>query len=310
MEHLKKKSHEDLMIDYHTSGRMLLNMAMAVGRLVIAGSSLTRLAGFTERIMKLNRVLDDLNQGRYERSMVEREGPPLVPDSGTVEIQNNIIKFEDVPIITPNGELLLDHLNLEVRSGMNVLVTGPNGCGKSSLFRVLSGLWPIFGGKLTKPSPGNIFYIPQRPYFSLGTLRDQLIYPHNKIQMEESNITDDDLMEYLREINLEYLVEREEKGLDAVQDWFDLLSGGEKQRINMARLFYHSPQFAILDECTSAISVEIEGYIYKKCKQSGITLFTVSHRKGILAKYHEYLLVINDVKSYSFEKITNSINLE
>lgn len=74
---------------------------------------------------------------------------------------DNVIRFEDVPLVTPNGDVLIESLNLEVTSGTNVLVCGPNGCGKSSLFRVLGELWPLFGGRLTKPAKGKLFYVPQ-----------------------------------------------------------------------------------------------------------------------------------------------------
>ncbi|NXS48545.1 ABCD3 protein, partial [Balaeniceps rex] len=68
---------------------------------------------------------------------------------------------DHVPLVTPNGDILIQDLNFEVRSGENVLICGPNGCGKSSLFRVLGELWPLFGGRLTKPVRGKLFYVPQ-----------------------------------------------------------------------------------------------------------------------------------------------------
>lgn len=295
------KSQDELMEAYYKAGRMLMAMAMAVGRLVLAGRELTRLAGFTSRMTDLLEVLNDLNQGKYSRTMVntkDAEDTTLKPNSGTIIEQDHIILFKDVPIVTPNGDVLIKSLNMEVKSGMNVLVCGPNGCGKSSLFRILGELWPLFGGTLYKPAKEKLFYVPQRPYMTLGTLRDQVIYPHSLEQCREKGISDDILFEFLEKVHLGYLVERE-GGWDAVQDWMDVLSGGEKQRIAMARLFYHKPQFAILDECTSAVSVDVEGFMYTHCRDIGISLFTVSHRKS-LWKYHEYVLSFDGRGSYTY----------
>lgn len=286
---------------------MLLKLAEALGRLVLAGRELSRLAGFTARMTELTQVLNDLNSGSYQRSMVSNSSSAdtdIAPCKGLIAFQDNIIKFEAVPLVTPNGDVLVRELTFEVKSGCNVLVCGPNGCGKSSLFRILGELWPSWGGKITKPPRGKLFYIPQRPYMTLGTLRDQIIYPHTYEEMKRRGHTDSDLLRFLELVQLPYLQVRE-RGLDAVEDWIDVLSGGEKQRIAMARLFYHSPTFAILDECTSAVSVDVEGAMYQYCKKSGITLFTVSHRKS-LWKYHEYYLQFDGRGSYEYARIDES----
>ncbi|XP_056306650.1 ATP-binding cassette sub-family D member 3a isoform X2 [Danio aesculapii] len=301
-------SHAELLEDYYQSGRMLLRMSQALGRIVLAGREMTRLSGFTARITELMRVLKELNSGKYERTMVSQsekdasEKLTLVPGSGRIINIDNIIKFDHTPLATPNGDVLIRDLCFEVKSGTNVLVCGPNGCGKSSLFRVLGELWPLFGGNLTKPERGKLFYVPQRPYMTLGSLRDQVIYPDTHESQKKKGISDLVLKEYLDNVQLGHILDRE-GSWDTVQDWMDVLSGGEKQRMAMARLFYHKPQFAILDECTSAVSVDVEDYIYSHCRKVGITLFTVSHRKS-LWKHHEYYLHMDGRGNYEFKPIT------
>ncbi|XP_051910226.1 ATP-binding cassette sub-family D member 3a isoform X2 [Hippocampus zosterae] len=305
-------TQSELLEDYYQSGRMLLRMSQALGRIVLAGREMTRLSGFTTRITELLKVLNDLNSGKYERTMVSQqkgeyetdatESLTLVPGKGQIINTDNIIKFDHTPLATPNGDILIRDLTFEVSSGTNVLVCGPNGCGKSSLFRVLGELWPLFGGQLTKPERGKLFYVPQRPYMTLGSLRDQVIYPDTIEEQRRKGISDQVLKEYLDNVQLGHILNRE-GSWDSVQDWMDVLSGGEKQRMAMARLFYHKPQFAILDECTSAVSVDVEDYIYSHCRMVGITLFTVSHRKS-LWKHHEYYLHMDGRGNYDFKPIT------
>ncbi|XP_054478472.1 ATP-binding cassette sub-family D member 3a isoform X2 [Anoplopoma fimbria] len=303
-------THSELLEDYYQSGRMLLRMSQALGRIVLAGRDMTRLSGFTSRITELMKVLKELNAGKYERTMVSQQEKGsdtaekliLVPGSGQIIHRDNIIKFDHAPLATPNGDILIRDLTFEVRSGSNVLVCGPNGCGKSSLFRVLGELWPLFGGHLTKPERGKLFYVPQRPYMTLGSLRDQVIYPDTHEEQRRKGISDHILKEYLDNVQLGHILDRE-VSWDSVQDWMDVLSGGEKQRMAMARLFYHKPQFAILDECTSAVSVDVEDFIYSHCRTVGITLFTVSHRKS-LWKHHKYYLHMDGRGNYEFKPIT------
>lgn len=101
------------------------------------------------------------------------------------------ISFIDVPILSPNSDVLIPKMKFEIQPGMHLMITGSNGCGKSSLFRILGELWPATGGIVHKPKLDKIFYIPQRPYLPAGTLRDQLIYPDLPSKMKEKNITDE-----------------------------------------------------------------------------------------------------------------------
>merc|ERR1711920_685263 len=221
------------------------------------------------------------------------------PGNGQYVHSDDHIKFDKVSIITPNGDLLVDEIEFTINSGENLMIVGPNGCGKSSLFRILGKLWPLWNGRLYAPEH-SLFYIPQKPYLCIGSLRDQLIYPDNHSESIKKEWSENDLLDLLEKVKLGYLVERH--GFDAVLDWFDVLSGGEKQRIAMARVFYHQPKFAILDECTSAVSVDVESFMYEHCKEIGIILITISHRPS-LWKHHEKKLDMDGRGKYEFGKM-------
>lgn len=148
-------------------------------------------------------------------------------------------------IVGPNGEFTLDYRRhfigfstLFVFTLESLCLFSPLcvGCGKSSLFRILGGLWPVYGGTVRKPPAREFTYIPQRPYLSLGTLRDQLIYPHTHKDMLARGKADEDLMKCLSVVQLEHVVERE-GGWDSVRDWKDALSGGDKQRVSALFFF-------------------------------------------------------------------------
>lgn len=211
--------------------------------------------------------------------------------------QGTEIIFKDVPIVSPNGDILLRSLSFAVPHGRNLLIVGPNGCGKSSLFRILGGLWPVYGGVVTKPPSSDIFYIPQRPYLSRGTLRQQIIYPRK----ESDNVTPDaQLLDIFRVVEIGDLIgPTTAYSWDTKREWKEELSMGVQQRIAMARLFYHCPKYAILDECTSSVSLEIERIMYTHARSLGISLITVSHRPS-LWKYHDLILQFDGHGGYVF----------
>jgi ATP-binding cassette subfamily D (ALD) long-chain fatty acid import protein len=147
-------------------------------------------------------------------------------------------------------------------------------------------------------------FLPQRPYLSVGTLRDQVIYPDGELEMHERGRRDHELAHVLEEAKLGYLPDRE-GGWDTRKEWKDVLSGGEKQRMGIARLLYHEPRYAIIDEGTSAVSSDVEGLLYERCKEKGITLITISTRAS-LKRYHTFNLTLGlgeDGAGWEYERI-------
>lgn len=285
------------MKEFITNKRLMLSLADAGGRMMYSIKDISELAGYTSRVYTLISTLHRVHADAY---YPPRDSPAelysLADVQGTIHNGFDGVRLEQVPIVAPSlypmgGDELLESLSFVVHSGDHLLISGSNGVGKSAISRIVAGLWPVYRGLVSRPRGfglDGIMFLPQRPYLSVGTLRDQVIYPHTEIDMREAGFTDANLQQVLDDAHLGYLPSRE-GGWDSRKEWKDVFSGGEKQRMAMARLFYHEPRYAFLDEGTSAVSSDVEGLLYQSAKDRGITVITISTRAS-LKKYHTYNL--------------------
>ncbi|KAI9839544.1 MAG: hypothetical protein M1819_002170 [Sarea resinae] len=309
-----------------TNRRMLLSSSDAFGRIMFSYKEITELAGYTSRVSGLLDVMASISSNQFQKTLVSSSTasntPSLLSSRGTIlGSTDGTISFSHVPIISPSGAVLIPSLTFSITPTQHLLIIGPNGSGKSSLFRILGGLWPVYGGVVRKPPPEDIFYIPQRPYLSRGTLRQQIIYPDSLRDMHKKGVTDNDLYEILRTLDIASLADPprssdptaaasnnisnddnaaiSQNPWDTTHDFPTLLSAGLQQRVAMARLFYHRPRYAILDECTSSVPLSTEKTMYDTAKALHITLLTVSHRRS-LWKYHGHILQFDGHGGYFF----------
>ena len=191
-------------------------------------------------------------------------------------VATNELTAEDLTVTLPRGEVLLAGTALHAAPGDRVLLQGPSGSGKSTLFRTLAGIWPFASGRVALP-PDTMF-IPQRPYFPNGPLRDALAYPQ-----PPSAYTDAQLHAALTDALLPHLHDQ----LDVADAWGQKLSGGEQQRLAIARVLLKQPTWIFADEATSALDEAAENSIYKRLlAQVGRAqgaLISIAHRPSVAA---------------------------
>jgi putative ATP-binding cassette transporter len=195
-------------------------------------------------------------------------------------------------ISLPNGDVLLADTTLNAAAGDTVLIRGPSGCGKSTLLRVLAGIWPHVSSPTHDPRgepitygpvvlPERSVFMPQRPYFPEGTLRQALAYPDSA-----QNYTDEALKNALHDALLPHLV----NDLDVAGHWTQQLSGGEQQRLALARVLLKRPRWVFADEATSALDEAAEKALYEKLltmvREEGGGLVSIAHRPSVASHHH------------------------
>lgn len=250
------------------------NVAFSVNLIMYQFDKFTKFAASINRLY----VLDEyLKHPRKE-----------IANGRTIDIvKNSTLAIENLTLQTPNYQkTLFKNLSLSLQSGQGLLIMGESGCGKSSLLRALAGLWNSGTGVIFRPKLEEMLFLPQRPYMNLGTLRDQLIYPNAKV-----NLNDEELHQVLHRVNLSDLAERF-GGFEVEKDWSDVLSLGEQQRLAFARILVTKPQYAILDEATSALDVNNEEHLYRLLLETGTSFISVGHRPT-LKKYHHLIVTLS-----------------
>ena len=188
------------------------------------------------------------------------------------------VQADAVRVCLPDGSLVLAADGLRAMAGERVLLQGPSGSGKSSLFRTLAGIWPFASGAVQR-SPDAMF-IPQRPYFPNGALREALAYPDLP-----SRYSDAKLQQALTDAQLPALV----ADLDRQAAWGQTLSGGEQQRLAIARVLLKRPAWVFADEATSALDDAAQAAVYGQLvamtTERGGGMVSIAHRDG-LAAFH------------------------
>ena len=188
------------------------------------------------------------------------------------------LRAEDLTVGLPGGVVLLAGTSLQAKAGDRVLLQGPSGSGKSTLFRTLAGIWPFSSGTVALPE--DTMFIPQRPYFPNGPLRDALAYPE-----PVTRYTDAQLRQALDDALLPQLKDQ----LDRADAWSQKLSGGEQQRLAIARVLLKQPRWVFADEATSALDEAAEASVYKRLlalvERAQGALVSIAHRPGV-AEFH------------------------
>jgi putative ATP-binding cassette transporter len=203
---------------------------------------------------------------------VKIEGERVQGDTGELQIQ-------DLDLNLPHGKTLVEDVDLSFKPGEDVLITGPSGAGKSTLFRALAGIWPYWKGRIRVPKAARLLFLPQKPYLPIGSLKNAVAYPG-----DAKDFSDSEILDALGAAGLPHLAERIEQS----ENWSQVLSGGEQQRLAFARTLLNKPDWLFLDEATASLPEDVQDALYKLLKEKlpATTVVSIGHRES-LAAHHD-----------------------
>ncbi len=196
--------------------------------------------------------------------------------------QGEALHIPDLALSLPNGRQLTNIRDLTFAKGEATLLVGPSGSGKSTIFRAIAGLWPFGTGHIQLPEGGRILLLPQRPYIPIGTIRAGVNYPDL-----ETTHSDTDIRAALEAVGLSALSDR----LDEAANWSQVLSGGEQQRLALARALLAKPDWLLLDEASSALDDALEDRVYRAIATllPTTTVISIGHRASLIALHKRKL---------------------
>lgn len=198
-------------------------------------------------------------------------------------IDGNELRAEHLRLDLPDRQPLIAPFDATVRRGEKVLVTGASGSGKTTLFRAFAGIWPFGSGTLNKPA-ARLLFLPQKPYLTIGTLREQLSYPSEPAAFDDAAYS-----RVLADCGLPQLAAR----LNEEQHWAQQLSPGEQQRIAFARALLNRPDWLFLDEATSSLDEVNETRMYQLLQEQlpDTTMLSIGHRPALAAFHDRHLKI-------------------
>jgi putative ATP-binding cassette transporter len=207
---------------------------------------------------------------------VRQEGEQL--DGERLENAGAALSLEKLQVSLPQGKPLLAATTLELRKSEDVLVSGPSGAGKSTFFRALAGIWPYWKGRIRLPKGARLLFLPQKPYLPIGSLKHSVAYPE-----DADKFSDDEVREALQSVGLGHLA----TDLGRSENWAQVLSGGEQQRLAFARTLLNRPDWLFLDEATASLPEEAQNELYRLLEQKlpGTTLVSIGHRESLAAHH-------------------------